>query len=523
MSRAIVTIILIFSGILAQSQIRILNFQADSGFEHKSKAIALKMVEGLGAKNGWEVITSVRASSLNDETLSNIDVLLFNNNCGTDGPIFSTKQQEALQRFIKNGGGFVGIHCAGAIWKEDAVFQQWYEGLIGTRLVGHPQVQEAKLLLENQDHIATAHLPKEWSIKDEWHFFSSNPRGKVNVLLSLDESSYEAEPELKMGSDHPFTWYHYYDGGRSFFTSLGHTIETYQNPNYQKMIEGGILWASGYENDENDLNGYGLILDLDADKSILTNERGEVQKWINQVSGFSAKEFMPNPYGVRITKPDSGSPFLKEDNTDLNGHNSVVFKEDELINGKEDAFDHLITGSGFTWFVVIQPYSTQSPDERTEFAQHRLEDVNSFMGNLRNGGNYEGFWGNFEDDLTFWAGARNGVTFGRFDKNNPKVVGLNLDSGKFHIIGARMVSGKGEVPISLYINSPNPIAKGTYPVNVFANASKLAIGTERDATNHPGSESFDGEIARILIYERPLSEEEIAQNIQLLKSRYSID
>ena len=85
-----------------------------------------------------------------------------------------------------------------------------------------------------------------------------------------------------------------------------------------------------------------------------------------------------------------------------------------------------------------------------------------------------------------------------------------------------MGSGTGEVAIELFVNETKPIASGKYPVNIHANPSKLAIGTERDATNHPGSESFDGEIARLLIFERPLNDNEMNQVLNYLKSNYGI-
>src|SRR5690606_16136140 len=112
-------------------------------------------------------------------------------------------------------------HCAGAVWKEDGQFQQWYERLIGARMLDHPAVQQAKLIVEDTSNPITKHLPYEWNLTDEWHRFDHNPRESVNVLVSLDEDSYEGEQ--KMGGDHPFIWYQYFDGGRSFFTSLGHS------------------------------------------------------------------------------------------------------------------------------------------------------------------------------------------------------------------------------------------------------------------------------------------------------------
>ena len=506
----------------AQEEIRVLNFQADSGFEHESKPEALAMVERLGRKNGWVVETTSAPDFLNDDQLAKYHVVIFNNNCGTDKRIFNDDQHEALQTFIRMGGGFVGIHCAGAIWHEGGKFQKWYEGLIGTRLVAHPHVQQAMLTVDRRDHQCTAHLPREWRIKDEWHTFSYNPRDKVNVLLTLNEDSYEGEKSNKMGGDHPFTWYQYYDGGRSFFTSLGHTKEIYQDANYQRMVEAGIVWASGImvPNDVPVMNG--LILDLNADEGIESNEDGLVTNWRNQVGDFPAQDFSPNDYGIRLADPGSGRPRWLAGDSAINDHRAVQFREDELINMKEDAFDHLITGSGYTWFAVIRPAKTADPSEQTEFGLHRLRDVNAFIGNLRNEGNYEGLWGCFDDDLTFWCGSRSGVTFGRFDTNNPKLSGPKLSPDSYYILAARMGSGTGKVPLGIFVNSATPAQSLKYPVSSATNASRMAIGTERDATNHPGSESFDGSIARILIYERSLRDDEMQRIVQYLSREYAI-
>lgn len=184
----------------------------------------------------------------------------------------SNDQQLAFQEYVRNGGGFVGIHCAGAIWNEGGEFQKWYEGLMGTKLVDHPKVRSAKLIVEDSTHPSTKHLPREWTITDEWHRFSFNPRKNVHVLLSLEEDFYEGTQ--KMGGDHPFTWYQYYDGSRSFFTSIGHTKEIYVDSNYQKLIEGGIIWAANRSNVNNVLPvKNGLLLDLDSDHNILLEDR----------------------------------------------------------------------------------------------------------------------------------------------------------------------------------------------------------------------------------------------------------
>jgi len=528
MSKPVTVCLLMLCGFLfcnhawAQGTIRVLNFQADSGFRHESRDDALAMVEGLGKKNGWQVQTTREADVLNDETLKQFDVVLFNNNCGTDKRFLSGPQQKALQTYIKNGGGFVGIHCAGAIWHEGGEFQKWYEKLIGTKLVSHPDVQQATLIVEDHANPITAHLPKKWVIKDEWHKFSYNPRDKVNVLISLDESTYDGDDSVKMGGDHPFTWYQYYDGGRSFFTSLGHTKEVYADANYQRLVEGGITWASGTTIPDSVPVKNGLVLDLDADHGVEADDQGHVIRWTNQVTHFAAKDFVPNDFGMRLQALGSGRPVWGK--TQANGHRAIEFSEDELINSHDDAFDHLLTGSGYTWVAVLKPFETASTNEKTEFGQHRLKDVNAFLGNLKNSGNYEGLWACLNDDLSLWCGSRSGVTFGRFDENNPKVESSKkLTTDRFHCLAGRMDSGTGTVDVEVFINNAKPLNSVAYPVSEKTNAERMAIGTERDATNHPGTESFDGAIARVLIYERPLSDSELDATMSWLKAHYAIE
>jgi hypothetical protein len=146
--------------------------------------------------------------------------------------------------------------------------------------------------------------------------------------------------------------------------------------------------------------------------------------------------------------------------------------------------------------------------------------VNSFFGNLRNGEKYEGVWGCMNDDNTLWWGARNGLTFGRFDANNPQLLGPKLETGKFHLIAGRMAAGGGTVKLELFSNGAKPVATTDFPVNPKANPSRMTIGQERDAIQHPGHESFDGEIARFLIWDRPLEDGELATSMELLRAEY---
>lgn len=283
----------------------------------------------------------------------------------------------------------------------------------------------------------------------------------------------------------------------------------------QNIVEQDVSW--GANKVETRMPSFsGLLLDLNADFGVEVEDGNRVYAWYNQVTN-EIKKFVKQDEGRIIS--GSGRPRLKIAVPKINGHNTIVFNRQELINDHEDAFDHLINGSGFTWFSVMSVYE-QVPD---------LPGVNSFFGNLRNSnldgkGHYEGFWGGFTDDNCPWLGVRNALGPGRWNIYNPLVVAAKpMEEEKYYLIMGRMESGTGEVTMELFVNDTVPVAKGTILVNPESNPSKMSIGQERDAINHPGKESFDGEIARFLVFERSLSNVEINQISSYLKFHYGIN
>lgn len=255
----------------------------------------------------------------------------------------------------------------------------------------------------------------------------------------------------------------------------------------------------------------GLLLDLDADREVFLQEGDRVVGWRNQVADSPAQFFVHRDLGREV--PGSGRPRIRRNVDAIAGHDAVVFEEQELVNLHEDEFDDLTTGSGYTWFCVMTVH-----EQRVG-----LVDVNSFFGNLRNGGNYEGFWGNVEDDNSVWIGSRNGITFGRFDENNPKLLGPRLEIGRYVVVAGRMAAGTDTVDIELFVDSPRPVGSVRFPVNPDADPSRMAIGQERDAVEHPGAESFHGEIARFLIYDHPLTDEELRHTMSFLSGYYELE
>jgi cytochrome c len=219
------------------ASLRVLVFSATAGYRHASIPDGIAALRSLAGQRGWALSATEDATQFQDGTLSALDVIVF---LSTTGDVLDTDQQGALVRYVQSGKGWVGIHSASDTEHD----WPWYGGLVGTYFLSHPDIQQASIHVEDPAFPATQGLPDPWVRTDEWYAFTSNPRGHVNVLLSLDESSY-SPGDSGMGGDHPIAWYQTYEGGRSFYTALGHTSESYSEPLFLAHLAAAIEWAGG--------------------------------------------------------------------------------------------------------------------------------------------------------------------------------------------------------------------------------------------------------------------------------------
>ena len=210
-------------------------FTKTTAFRHDSIPAGIAAIEQLGAVHGFGVDATEDASRFNAESLGQYEAVIFLN---TSGDMLDAVQQAAFEAYVRGGGGFVGVHGAAAGEYEWA----WYGGLVGAFFKDHPQPQDATVLVLDRGHPSTQHLPDRWQRFDEWYNYRTNPRSDVHVLAALDEGSYEGGT---MNHDHPITWAHRYDGGRAWYTGLGHTVEGYADPRFLQHLLGGIEWAAG--------------------------------------------------------------------------------------------------------------------------------------------------------------------------------------------------------------------------------------------------------------------------------------
>ncbi len=139
------------------------------------------------------------------------------------------------------GGGFVGVHSAA----DTEHGWPWFLALAGAEFRTHPAIQPAALTVVDRVHAATRELPERWNRTDEWYDFVANPRASasVHVLVTIDEASYAGGT---MGADHPVAWCRFYDGGRTLYTALGHTSESWSEPLFLGHLAGGIAFSAGW-------------------------------------------------------------------------------------------------------------------------------------------------------------------------------------------------------------------------------------------------------------------------------------
>ena len=186
----------------------------------------------MGEANKFTVEATEDSLAFTVENLSKYKAVIF---LSTTGNVLGEAQEKALEKFIQQGGGFVGVHAAA-----DCEYDwPWYVKMVGASFLSHPEQQLAKLQVKDKSHRSTKHLPDTWERKDEWYNFKSmNP--DVKVLITIDENSYKGG---KNGDNHPMAWFHDYDGGRAFYTELGHTEESFSEPLYLQHLLGGIQYA----------------------------------------------------------------------------------------------------------------------------------------------------------------------------------------------------------------------------------------------------------------------------------------
>ncbi len=212
------------------------------GYVHDNIPYSIAAMRGLAGANGFEIEASDDPAVFTPENLARFDAIVFSN---TNNETFDTDaQREALQAYVRGGGGIVGIHSASGSERD----WPWFSALLGGNFVRHAPRQDFTAEVVDAGHPATAFLPRRWAIADDECYFLDELNPAIRVLLAADlvtveDGDREPMPGTLFADRYPIAWYQAFDGGRQFYTSLGHRIEHYQDPVFLRHVLGGLRWV----------------------------------------------------------------------------------------------------------------------------------------------------------------------------------------------------------------------------------------------------------------------------------------
>ncbi len=214
------------------------------GYVHENIPFSVAALRKLGAEYGFDVTASEDPALFTEENLKRYDALVFSN---TNNEAFDTDaQRRALESYVRNGGGFVGIHSASGSERD----WPWFSKLLGGNFERHAPLQDFTVEVVDRTHPSTAFLPDVWEIEDDECYYLKEINPRIRTLLAADlatvaDEEKEQFPGALFGDRFPLAWRQEFDGGRQWYTALGHRPEHYEDPVFMRHILGGIQWAAG--------------------------------------------------------------------------------------------------------------------------------------------------------------------------------------------------------------------------------------------------------------------------------------
>lgn len=211
----------------------ILVFTRTTGWRHDSIPAAVATLRDLAAREGVAVVHEEDPAVVSDAGLSGYAAVVFAN---TTGDVLDPDQQAALERYVRDGGGFVGVHSAA----DTGYGWAWYGELVGAWFDSHPPGLQASVVRFEEGHGPPG--ARRWVVTDELYNYRRNPRPHVEVVATVDEAAYAGGT---MGDDHPIAWCHARLGGRAWYTGLGHDAVIYADPTFRAHLLRGLRYALG--------------------------------------------------------------------------------------------------------------------------------------------------------------------------------------------------------------------------------------------------------------------------------------
>ncbi|MCS7268551.1 MAG: ThuA domain-containing protein [Geminicoccaceae bacterium] len=218
------------------SQEVLLLVTATAGYRHESIPAAVRALTELAEPLGLmprrlEGPTPLPALDLRDVRV----VALVH----TTGTFLAPEARAALAAFVHAGGGLFAVHAAADAHYEDPLWRD----LVGAWFLSHPPGLQTTVVrfAEELPGFAALGGGRRWVVTDELYDFRDNPRGRVRVIATVDETTYAGG---RMGADHPIAWCHEPGRGRSWYTGLGHRPELWDDPVFREHLGRGLAWVA---------------------------------------------------------------------------------------------------------------------------------------------------------------------------------------------------------------------------------------------------------------------------------------
>ncbi|SEE89302.1 Type 1 glutamine amidotransferase (GATase1) [Ruania alba] len=215
---------------------RLIIFSGTVGFRHTCIDATVRAIGDMAKENAIPFVATDDSTIFTEQNLNDALAVVWAHTSGTG--LLDATQRSAYEGYTARGGGFAGIHAASDCERDWALFDE----LVGARFRSHPtkrQLQTATVTVERPDDPSVSMLPAQWRWTDEWYAFDRNPRADVEVLLTVDEGTYDPE-DSSMGADHPIAWRSKVGAARTWYTSLGHEPTTYENSMIRSHLWAGI-------------------------------------------------------------------------------------------------------------------------------------------------------------------------------------------------------------------------------------------------------------------------------------------
>ena len=348
--------ILFAAGLRTPKEDRVLVFSKTESFRHASIETGIEAIRQLGNEHGFGVDATEDAAMFTENTLKNYRAVIFLN---TTGDVLDPAQQDEFERFIQAGGGYVGVHAA-----TDTEYDwPWYGKLAGAYFESHPNnpnVRTGVFRTLRKDHPSTEGLPDRWEREDEFYnFHSINP--DIEVLIDIDETTYEGGTN---GEHHPMSWHHAFDGGRAWYTAMGHTDETYAEPLFLQHLLGGIRYAMGTEA-------------LDYDRARPQENRFAKVVLADKLAEPMELAVLPDERVLFIER--GGAVHLYRRDTEEITQIATIPVSTQYLNGNvaEDGLLGVAADPGFAengWIYLF--YSPAGDDPKNVLARYRMEGDN---------------------------------------------------------------------------------------------------------------------------------------------------